>query len=210
MVIAKGAKARPGEPVFFASPEELRAWLAEHHATENELVVGLWKKGTTRGTWGWKELVDECLCYGWIDGRSKSIDDERWCIRITPRKKRSHWSAVNLANVARLEKEGRMTAAGRAAFEARTEERSRVYSFEQAKVALDPAREKAFRAKKRAWTFWQEQPPSYRKVATWWVESAKKEETKARRLASLVEHSARGERLPPFVSPARPKKARRS
>lgn len=199
----KAAKPTPGEPTFFTSPEELRAWLVAHHDREKELLVGLWKKGTDEPSLTWQELVDECLCYGWIDGRRKTIDGGRWSIRITPRKKGSIWSAVNLANVERLAREGRMTPAGLAAFEAREAARSGVYSFEQERVAFPPEQEAPFRAKKRAWAFWEEQPPSYRKVATWWVMSAKKEETRERRLAQLIERCARGERLKQFVSPAK-------
>lgn len=203
---------------FFSDPAALRAWLAKHHASERELIVGFYKKGTGKPSITWPQLVEECLCYGWIDGIHRSVDEEVYTIRITPRlrprlgprsaavtprKPTSNWSAVNVKLVERLRREGRMTPAGEAAFAARTPERTERYSFEQADPQLDPAREKAFRAKKRAWSWWQEQPAGYRKLATWYVESAKREETRERRFASVVASAARGERIGESLPPSK-------
>jgi uncharacterized protein YdeI (YjbR/CyaY-like superfamily) len=164
------------DPTFFAAPSEFRAWLEEHHAAESELLVGFYKKGSGRPSMTWPESVDEALCFGWIDGVRRSI-----------------WSVVNVRRARELIEEGRMRPAGLAAFEARTEERSGVYSFEQKdQVAFDAAQAGRFQADAKAWEFFQAQPPWYRRTATWWVISAKKEETRAKRLATLIEDSAAG------------------
>lgn len=184
------------EPTFFATAAELRAWLEEHHATADELVVGLWKKHTGRPTITWEELVDEVLCFGWIDGQGRKIDDERRQIRITPRRKGSIWSARNVARVEALRSEGRMTAAGEAAFAARRADRTGVYSHERAEDAqLTPEQEAQFRANAAAWAWFEQAAPSYRRTALHLVVSAKREETRARRLAELIACSARGERI---------------
>lgn len=184
------------EPVFFTTPAELRAWLAEHHASADELIVGMWKKHTGRPTITWEELVDEVLCFGWIDGQGRKIDDDRRQIRITPRRKGSIWSARNVARVEALRAEGRMTAAGEAAFAVRTADRTGVYSHERAaEAALTPAQEAEFRAHPDAYAWFTAQAPSYRRTALHLVVSAKREETRARRLAELIECSARGERI---------------
>lgn len=191
---AKGAPDAKA-PTFFSTPAKLRAWLSKHHATERELIVGFYKKGSGKPSITWPELVEECLCYGWIDGVRRSVDDEVYTIRITPRKPTSNWSAVNVKLVEKLRREGRMTAAGEAAFAARREDKTALYSFEQAGAAFDAEHEKRFRAKKRAWAWWQTQPPSYRKLATWWVVSAKRADTRERRFSNVVESAARGERI---------------
>ena len=148
----------------------------------------------------WPESVDEALCFGWIDGLRKSIDAERYMIRFTPRRTGSIWSAVNIGRVAVLTAEGRMQPAGFAAFEAREEDRSGIYSYEQRDQAkLDPAYEKRFRAKKKAWASFEAMPKSYRQAAIRWVMIAKKEETRERRLATLIETSAAGKRVPPLA-----------
>jgi uncharacterized protein YdeI (YjbR/CyaY-like superfamily) len=181
------------DPTFFATPAEWRAWLEKHHATEPELLVGFYKKGSGRPSITWPESVDEALCYGWIDGVRRSLGDEAYTIRFTPRKKRSFWSNVNIRRVGELIAEGRMRPAGLAAFEVRTGERSGVYSFEQKDpVAFDAAMEREFRADAAAWAYFQSCPPWYRRTATWWVVSAKKEETRAKRLATLIAESAAG------------------
>jgi uncharacterized protein YdeI (YjbR/CyaY-like superfamily) len=181
------------DPTFFAAPADFRAWLEEHHAAESELLVGFYKKGSGRPSITWPESVDEALCFGWIDGVRRSLGDEAYTIRFTPRKRRSIWSVVNVRRAGELIEEGRMRPAGLAAFEARTEERSGVYSFEQKDpVAFDEARARRFQADAKAWEFFQAQPPWYRRTATWWVISAKKEETRAKRLATLIEDSAAG------------------
>jgi len=182
-------------PAFFATPAEFRAWLDEHHATETELLVGFYKKGSGKPSITWPESVDEALCHGWIDGVRRSLGDEAYTIRFTPRKKRSVWSNVNIRRAGELIAEGRMRPAGLAAFEARTGERSGVYSFEQKdqeKVVFSEAQARQFQADAKAWDFFQAQPPWYRRTATWWVISAKKEETRAKRLATLIADSAAG------------------
>jgi uncharacterized protein YdeI (YjbR/CyaY-like superfamily) len=181
------------EPTFFATPAELRAWLEAHHQGETELLVGFYKKGSGRPSITWPESVDEALCFGWIDGVRRSLGDEAYTIRFTPRKRRSIWSVVNVRRAGELIAEGRMRPAGLAAFEARSGERSGVYSFEQKDaVAFDEAQAGRFQSDAQAWEFFQAQPPWYRRTATWWVISAKKEETRAKRLSTLIEDSAAG------------------
>jgi uncharacterized protein YdeI (YjbR/CyaY-like superfamily) len=192
------------KPKFFPTPGEFRVWLARHHDSARELVVGFHKKDSGKPSITWPESVDEALCYGWIDGVRRRIDDASYSIRFTPRKARSNWSAVNVARVAELTKEGRMQPAGLAAFAARAPERTGIYAYEQrGSAALDAAQERAFRANRKAWAFWEAQPPGYRKLATWFVVSAKKDETRQKRLARLIEDSAHGRRITEL---ARPKK----
>jgi uncharacterized protein YdeI (YjbR/CyaY-like superfamily) len=179
-------------PRFFATPDGLREWLAKHHERRTELWVGFHRRATGRASITWDEAVEEALCVGWIDGIRKSVDDDSYAIRFTPRKKASTWSAVNVRRVEQLVSEGRMQPAGLAAFEARTPERTGIYSHERASVQLDPEYERELRATPAAWEFWQSRPPGYRRTATWWVMSAKREETRRRRLAALVGDSAHG------------------
>jgi len=184
------------EPIYFASPDEFHAWLEEHHETEAEVWVGYWKKATGKPSLVWSQAVDEALCFGWIDGVIRGIDGERHIQRFTPRKPTSNWSAVNVAKVERLRAEGRMRPAGEAAFARRREDKSGVYSYEQRhKAAFEPEQEERFRANAPAWEFWSASPPSYRTMATWWVVSAKRPETRERRLERLIEDSAAGRRL---------------
>ena len=190
-----------GEPVFFRSPAELRRWFARHHATARELLVGYWKVGSGRPSITWPESVDEALCVGWIDGVRRRLDDERYVIRFTPRKATSVWSAVNIERVQALEAEGRMTDAGRAAFAARRENRSGIYSFEQRNVELPPAYAKLLKANRAAWRDFRSRAPSYRKAAMWWIVSAKQEATRQRRLARLIELAAQGLPIPAFSRP---------
>lgn len=190
-----------GEAIFFSSPRELRAWLKKHHASETELWIGLYKKGSGKRTLSWSEIVDEALCFGWIDGKVQRIDEQRYRQRLTPRKRNSNWSAINIAKVAELREQGRMTPAGEAAFAARREDESAVYSYERRhEAAFDAEQEAAFRRNKAAWKWFGEQSPSYRTMATFWVVSAKRPDTRARRLATLIECSAEGRRVPPLVS----------
>jgi uncharacterized protein YdeI (YjbR/CyaY-like superfamily) len=185
-----------GEPTFFAEPADFRAWLEENHERAAELWVGFHKKATARPSITWPQAVDEALCFGWIDGVRRSLGDESYMIRFTPRKPRSTWSAVNIARAKELVAEGRMRPAGLAAFEARSDDRSAIYAYEQRHDAkLAPDEEREFRANPRAWEFFQAQAPWYRKNALWWIVSAKREETRARRLRTLVEDSANGRRL---------------
>jgi uncharacterized protein YdeI (YjbR/CyaY-like superfamily) len=186
----------PEDPIYFTSAGELRDWFAANHETATELWLGSYKKATGKPTVTWSEAVDEALCVGWIDSVRYSLDRERAAQRFTPRRKGSNWSAVNIAKVKEMTEEGRMRPAGLAAFEARTEERSAIYAYEQRHLAaLDPDEDAAFRANKIAWDRFQALPPSYRRTAIYWVVTAKKPETRVRRLATLIEDSAAGRRL---------------
>jgi uncharacterized protein YdeI (YjbR/CyaY-like superfamily) len=187
------------EPTFFATPEEFRAWLEAHHDTETELLVGFHKKGSGRPSITWPESVDQALCFGWIDGVRKRVDDESYKIRFTPRKRASRWSRVNVERVAELTEAGLMRPSGVAAFEARTEEGT--YSYEQREAAFDADRERRLRGNAAAWAFFSAQPPWYRRTATHWVMSAKREETRDRRLSRLVEDSAAGRTIGPLTRP---------
>jgi uncharacterized protein YdeI (YjbR/CyaY-like superfamily) len=185
------------DAIFFETPSELRAWLEEHHATEAELWVGFYKKASGRRSLTWSQVVDEALCFGWIDGKVQRIDEQRYRQRLTPRRPTSNWSAVNIAKVAELRAQGRMTPAGEAAFAARREDRSAVYSYERRhEAAFDAEQEATFRGKTAAWEWFAAQSHSYRTMATFWVVSAKRPETRARRLGTLIECSAEGRRVP--------------
>jgi len=151
----------------------------------------------------WPESVDEALCFGWIDGIRKSVDGISYTIRFTPRKPRSNWSAINLKRVQALKKMGRMQATGLKAFEARDSKRSGVYSFEQRRPKLDEAYEKKLKANKAAWKFFQAQAPWYQRTSSWWVMSAKKEETRLKRLATLIDDSAHGRTIAPLTRPTK-------
>ncbi|MEA3198965.1 MAG: hypothetical protein QOE90_393 [Thermoplasmata archaeon] len=187
------------EPRFFANPERFRAWLAKNHANRAELLVGFWKVGSGKRSMTWAEAVDEALAFGWIDGVRKRIDDESYQIRFTPRKAGSHWSKVNVAHVARLRAEGRMTPAGEAAFAARAEAKTARASYENRDAAkLPPAMAKRLRADAAAWAYWSARPPSYRRAAAWWVVSAKREETRERRFATLLADCAAGRPIKPL------------
>jgi uncharacterized protein YdeI (YjbR/CyaY-like superfamily) len=184
-------------PVFFESPREFRGWLKKHHARARELLVGFHKRHTGQPTMTWPESVAEALCFGWIDGVRKRLDDSRYTIRFTPRRKGA-WSAINVRMVAQLESDGHMTNAGRAAFEARphkTGPKAKGYSYERRAAEFDAARLQAFKRQRAAWTFFQAQPPGYRKTAAWWVMNAKRERTMDTRLARLIKASAARTRL---------------
>ena len=186
------------EPVFFGSRDEFRSWLQGNHASADAIILGLYKKASGRTGISYLEAVEEALCFGWIDGIGRSIDSAASAQRFTPRRPRSIWSLVNVKRFEELEAAGKMTPAGRAAFEARTPERTGIYSGEQGDIELPAEALVALRANEAAWAFWEKAPKSYRKPATWWVISAKKPETRERRLAQLIEHSAAGERVPPL------------
>jgi uncharacterized protein YdeI (YjbR/CyaY-like superfamily) len=186
----------PPDPIFFDRPEALRDWFDANHETASELWLGQYKKATGKPSVTWSEAVDEALCVGWIDSVRYSLDAGRSAQRFTPRRKGSNWSAINIAKVKELTTQGRMRPAGLAAFEARSEARSAVYSYEQRhRAVLEPEEEAAFRANDAAWEWFAARAPSYRQAATYWVVSAKKPETRARRLATLLEDSAAGRRL---------------
>lgn len=183
-------------PTFFATPADFRSWLEEHHASESELLVGFYKAGSGRPSITWPESVDQALCFGWIDGVRRGLDADSYTIRFTPRTPRSTWSAVNIKRAKELIEAGLIRPAGLAAFQARTDERSASYSYERRRAAeLAPEQERRFRANAPAWEFFSAQPPYYRRTAIHWVTSAKREETRARRLATLIEDSASGLRL---------------
>jgi uncharacterized protein YdeI (YjbR/CyaY-like superfamily) len=187
------------KPTFFETPADFRAWLAKNHASKTELLVGFYKKGSDRPSITWPESVDEALCYGWIDGVRKSIDGESYTIRFTPRRSGSVWSTVNVNRVRALTDLGRMRPAGLAAFRARKEGKSGIYSHEQKNVELTQPYLGLLRANRKAWEFFEKQAGSYRKAAIWWVTSAKKEETRQRRLDSLIAYSVKGEKVPQFT-----------
>ena len=187
-------------PRFFPSAESFRRWLESHHDSESEIVVGFYRVDTGKPTMSWSESVREAICFGWIDGHVKRIDDTSYTRRFTPRKGASIWSRVNIQHAEQLIADGRMHAAGLAAFTARTAKRSGVYSFEQESVELPASLISVFRRNKRAFEFWERQPASYRRAATWWVINAKQEATKVRRMKSLIDYSQKGERVPQFVS----------
>ena len=191
------------EPTYFATPAEFRAWLERHHADRSELLVGFHKRDSGRPSITWPEAVDEALCFGWIDGVRRSLGPDAYTIRFSPRRARSTWSAVNVRRAGELIAERRMTAAGLAAYEARSGDRSgTTYSYEQRRqAALDAGQEARFRAVPAAWEWFQARPPSYRRAAIHWVTSAKREETRARRLAMLIEDSAAGRAVKPLRRP---------
>lgn len=187
------------KPVFFATPEKFRAWLERHHDTSQELLVGFYKKGSGKPSITWPEAVDEALCFGWIDGVRRSLDGDSYTNRFTPRKPRSTWSAINTKRAQELISEGRMRPAGLEAFQRCMRERSGTYSYEQRKaVRLDDVYERQFRANRKAWEYFQAQAPWYRRTAISWVMSAKRDETRLRRLATLIEDSEHGRAIGPL------------
>jgi uncharacterized protein YdeI (YjbR/CyaY-like superfamily) len=193
------------KPRFFATPAAFRAWLEKHHDTAEELWVGFYKKASGKASITWREAVDAALCFGWIDGIRKSIDDVSYTNRFTPRRQRSSWSAVNVGRVKELTRMGLMHPAGVMAFEGRTEQKTGIYSYEQRHEArLDATFGRQLRANKKAWSFFQDQAPSYRQACVVWVMSAKKEETRQRRLATLIDSSAKGRTVPPLTRPTKP------
>ena len=182
-------------PRFFKSHSDFRKWLEKNFAKETELLVGFYKKDSGKPSITYPEALDEALCFGWIDGVRRSLGDEGYTIRFTPRKPKSIWSNVNVGHVERLKKEGRMAPAGLKAYELKDPKRTGIYSFENRPRELAPAYEKKFRANKKAWEFFEKQPPGYKRQMIYRVMEAKQEETKQRRLAQLIESSANGERL---------------
>ena len=193
---------KPHDVRFFATPDELRDWFDANHGTADELWLGQHRKSTGRATISWSEAVDEALCVGWIDGVRYSIGDDSFAQRFTPRRKGSNWSAINVQKVADLTAQGRMRPAGLAAFEARSPEKTAVYSYERETAAFTAEEEERFRANAAAWADWEGRPPSYRRGATHWVSSAKRPETRTRRLETLIADSAAGRP----VGPLRPRR----
>ena len=193
------AKLEPTDIRFFATPAELRDWFDANHATATELWLGQYKKGSGRPSVAWAEAVDEALCVGWIDGILKRIDDISHVQRFTPRRKGSNWSAVNVANIERLLGEGRMRSAGIAAYEARTREKTAVYSYEREIDPLSDDELADLRADAAAWADWQKRAPSYRRAVIGWITSAKQQATRERRLSTLIEDSRAGRPIKSFV-----------
>ncbi|MFN8535179.1 MAG: YdeI/OmpD-associated family protein [Dehalococcoidia bacterium] len=180
-------------PHFFETSDEFRAWLAANHERESEIWVGYFKKATGRASLTWPESVDQALCFGWIDSVRRSLGDSSFANRFTPRRRGSNWSAVNVRRVEELTALGLMEPAGLRAFEERDERRTELYSYEQGLAGLSAAEQAAFEADLAAWRYFSARPPSYRKAATWWVVSAKRADTRQRRLETLIADSGRGE-----------------
>jgi uncharacterized protein YdeI (YjbR/CyaY-like superfamily) len=182
-------------PRYFASQTEWRRWLEAHHAVSRELWIGYYKKASGRPSITHQQALDEALCFGWIDGVVKRIDAERFMQRFSPRTATSVWSAVNLKRMQELIDAGRATKAGRDAFDGRDPKRSGLYSYENRPKTFDAVAERAFKADAKAWAFFNEQPPGYRKVCVFFVMEAKRDATRARRLATLIDLSAKGKRM---------------
>jgi uncharacterized protein YdeI (YjbR/CyaY-like superfamily) len=196
-------------PNFFKAAREFSAWLDAHHATQAEFLVGFYKTGSAKPSMTWPEAVDAALCFGWIDGVRRRIDERRYCIRFTPRKSRSTWSAVNIARIEALTRAGRMRPAGRAAFQARRENKSGIYSYERRPEALVEPYAGLLARNAKACLFFGNQTPSYRRAAIWWVISAKKEQTRLARAGTLIELSARRQFMPQFIRTAAEKTKKR-
>jgi uncharacterized protein YdeI (YjbR/CyaY-like superfamily) len=206
---AQVRSARNPAPKTFRTAAAFRAWLEEHHTTTTELVVRLFKVHAAGRGLTYVQALDEALCFGWIDGVLHRLDEDSFSLRFTPRKPKSIWSKRNVAHVERLTQAGKMTEAGLAAFRAKDDRRSGVYSFEQQGPGLSAGFTKSLRANSAAWTWYERQPPYYRRITAHWVMSAKRQETLAKRLAILIDCSARGVKIPPFTafSTAAPKTA---
>jgi uncharacterized protein YdeI (YjbR/CyaY-like superfamily) len=183
------------DAIFFADASQWRAWLTEYHGTATECLVGFVKATTGEANMSWSESVDQALCFGWIDGVRRGIDDRSYSIRFTPRKASSTWSAINVKKVADLEAAGLMTAAGRAAFANRRAAKTAIYAYEQAPATFSRSQIATFGKNRAAWAFWQAQAAWYQRTATYWVTSAKREETRLRRFDQLVADCAAGRRL---------------
>ena len=182
------------KPRFFKTPSDFRAWLERHHADTPELWVGFYKKASGKVGITYHEGVDAALCYGWIDGIKKRVDEHSYMHRFTPRRSRSIWSLVNTKRMAELIKDALVAPPGMQAFEKREEQRTGVYTFENRARPLPPALEKRFKANRKAWEFFRAQPPGYQKLATGWIAAAKKEETQWKRLQIILDASAKGTR----------------
>jgi uncharacterized protein YdeI (YjbR/CyaY-like superfamily) len=180
---------------FFASPAEFRAWLKKHHKKETELLVGFYKVGSGKPSMTWSQSVDQALCFGWIDGVRRSIDKESYCIRFTPRRSTSIWSAINIRKVEELTTSGLMMPAGQKAFDLRKENKSGIYSHEKEPAHLDSDYERQFKKNKLAWSFFKSQAPSYRKVMVHWIMSAKQEKTQLSRLEKTIAISEQQKRM---------------
>lgn len=183
------------KPIFFKNADEFRKWLEKNHLQENELLVGFWKVKTGKPSITWSESVDEAICFGWIDGVRKSIDEDSYTIRFTPRKPTSIWSAINIKKVEELAALKKMKPAGIAAFEKRKAHKSAIYSYEKAPEKLSEDFLQQFKANKAAWKYFEAMPPSYRKPAIHWVMTAKQENTRIKRMSELINDSANGKKV---------------
>ena len=185
-------------PTFFATPAEFRQWLEQHHETEKELFVGFYKVGSGKPSITWPQSVDEALCFGWIDGIRKSIDETSYMIRFTPRKTKSIWSAVNLKRIGELIEQDLVKPAGLTIFQVRDLKKAGIYSHEKEDQPFDAAFEAQLKANEKAWHFFHKQAPSYQKTVRHWIMSAKQPETRLKRLTSLIEDSENGRKVGPF------------
>lgn len=189
------------KPRFFPTANHFRKWLEKNHKTKEELMVGFYKKASGKPSITWPESVDQALCFGWIDGIRRGLDPDSYCIRFTPRKRNSHWSNVNLLKMKMLLKAGFVHPAGLKVYQERDAKNSGRASFEQGELKLPAAMQREFRKNRTAWTFFNKQAPSYVKAATWWVISAKRQETRQNRLQILIRDSAAGIRIKPLRRP---------
>jgi uncharacterized protein YdeI (YjbR/CyaY-like superfamily) len=187
------------KPTFFRSASDFRRWLERHHDSDDELWVGYYKKDSGRPSITWHESVEEAICYGWIDGIRKSVDDISYKIRFTPRRSGSVWSKINIRLARMSIKEGRMQPPGLKAFQAHRENKSGIYSYDQRRAQLEEPYNRMLKKNRAAWDYFQAKPPSYRKAICWWIISAKKEETRLRRLEKLIKYSERGQTLPEMI-----------
>jgi uncharacterized protein YdeI (YjbR/CyaY-like superfamily) len=190
----------PATPRFFRTPAAFRSWLEKHHAKETELWIGYYKKASGKGGMIYKEALDQALCFGWIDGVVKSIGDESYMQRFTPRRKNSHWSNVNVRRFAELDAAGLIQPSGRAAYDRRTAERTGKAFFESPPLELTPGQTRALKANPTAWKYWNAQPPGYQRTVKHWVNTAKHADTRERRLKLLIESCAEKRPLRQFTS----------
>ncbi len=192
-------RGTPTSPRFFRTQAGLRAWFEKNHDAGGELWVGYYKKGTGLPSVTWPESVDAALCFGWIDGLKKSVDQKSYTLRFTPRRKRSHWSARNLGRMKELIAEGLVAEPGLAAYERRDRRNEKQASYEQSgEMSLPSEYEGRLKANPAAWEYFRNARPSYRKQVIWWIVSAKREDTRRRRLGILIESCAEGDVIPPL------------
>ena len=182
------------KPTHFPTEADFRRWLKSNHETAPELLVGFWKKGTGKPSIDWPQARDQALCFGWIDGVRKSLGDDAYTIRFTPRRKGSIWSKVNVDRFKALTADGQMTPAGEQAYE-ENKHKSGLYSYEKPLAALEAVETRLFRKNKKAWNYWEAQPPGYRKLVLNWITTARKPDTRAKRLATLIEDSEAERRI---------------
>lgn len=183
------------KPIFFPTQKDLHKWFQKNHKKEKEFLIGFYKVSSGKPSITWSQSVDEAICFGWIDGIRRSIDDESYCIRFTPRSPKSNWSAINIKKVEELTKLGLIKPEGLHAFGLRKENRSKIYSYENSAVIFDKSNEEKFKANKQAWKHFQSMPPSYQKTTTRWVMSAKQETTRLKRLDELMRDCAAGKKI---------------